>query len=84
MMLGYCLNAISSKAQHKVVITQALILAKKKGEVGTALRPGLFQWFGSGVLLSMAKGFGAKQEEKLGYVLVLLQRSERLCGSAIY
>ena len=51
MMLGYCLNAISSKAQHKVVITQALILAKKKGEVGTALRPGLFQWFGSFWLL---------------------------------
>ena len=30
---------------------------------------------GSGVLLSMAKGFGAKQEENLGYVLVLLPQA---------
>ena len=39
--IGFCLNAISSKAQHKVVITEALILAKKV-EVGTALGDNCF------------------------------------------
>ncbi|MBV6627467.1 MAG: hypothetical protein KI793_31750 [Rivularia sp. (in: Bacteria)] len=39
--VGFDLNAISSKAQHKVVITEALILAKKV-EVGTALGDNCF------------------------------------------
>lgn len=44
---------------------RSLILAKKV-EVGTALRPGLFQRFGSGVLLSMEDGIWCQTRRKIG------------------